>query len=49
MGCVRETPQIKNKKANMGCVRETPHIKNKKSQHGMCKRNSIKTKSEWDA
>ena len=26
MGCVRETPQIKNK-ASMGCLRETPHIK----------------------
>ena len=29
MGCVRETPRLKKKKANMGCVRETPHIKTK--------------------
>ena len=26
MGCVRETPQIKNE-ARTGCVRETPHRK----------------------
>ena len=44
MGCVRETPPIKNE-AITGCGRETPEIKKKtekknRIQRGMCKRNS---------
>ena len=51
-GCVRETPQIKNKKISQHglCKRISPGKKelpkfkikklNKKSQHGMCKRNT---------